>query len=229
MLAHKAEEEGIAVAEILAGHAGHVNYDVIPNVVYTHPEIASVGKSEEELERTGVAYVVGTFPFTANPRARINLQGEGFVKVLADSATDRVLGVHIVGSDAGNMIAEAAVAMEFGAAARTSPAPAMPIRPCPRRSRKPRSRSESVPFTCEIDVPGSCVGRSTPIDDRKHRFDRPRPSVGGGTCLLRRGCQEKQAGSGRSDRHTHRCARRNRLEDKRSTRTIRRSGRCRQQ
>jgi dihydrolipoamide dehydrogenase len=117
MLAHKAEEEGIAVAEILAGHAGHVNYDVIPNVVYTYPEIASVGKSEEELERAGVAYVVGRFPFTANPRARINLQSEGFVKVLADSATDRVLGVHIVGSDAGNMIAEAAVAMEFGAAA----------------------------------------------------------------------------------------------------------------
>ncbi len=117
MLAHKAEEEGIAVAEILAGHAGHVNYDVIPNVVYTYPEIASVGKSEEELERAGVAYVVGRFPFTANPRARINLQSEGFVKILADSATDRVLGVHIVGADAGNMIAEAAVAMEFGAAA----------------------------------------------------------------------------------------------------------------
>ena len=117
MLAHKAEEEGIAVAEILAGHAGHVNYEVIPNVVYTYPEIASVGKSEEELEQAGVAYVVGRFPFTANPRARINLQSEGFVKVLADSATDRVLGVHIVGSDAGNMIAEAAVAMEFGAAA----------------------------------------------------------------------------------------------------------------
>jgi dihydrolipoamide dehydrogenase len=117
MLAHKAEEEGIAVAEILAGHAGHVNYDVIPNVVYTYPEIASVGKSEEELERAGVAFVVGRFPFTANPRARINLQSEGFVKVLAASATDRVLGVHIVGADAGNMIAEAAVAMEFGAAA----------------------------------------------------------------------------------------------------------------
>jgi dihydrolipoyl dehydrogenase len=117
MLAHKAEEEGIAVAEILAGHAGHVNYDVIPNVVYTYPEIASVGKSEEELERAGVAFVVGRFPFTANPRARINLQSEGFVKVLADSASNRVLGVHIVGADAGNMIAEAAVAMEFGAAA----------------------------------------------------------------------------------------------------------------
>ena len=117
MLAHKAEDEGVAVAEIIAGQAGHVNYDVIPNVVYTYPEIASVGKSEEELKEAGIAYNVGKFPFTANPRARVNLQTEGFVKILADAATDRVLGVHIVGADAGNMIAEAAVAMEFGAAA----------------------------------------------------------------------------------------------------------------
>jgi dihydrolipoamide dehydrogenase len=117
MLAHKAEDEGVAVAEIIAGQAGHVNYDVIPNVVYTYPEIASVGKSEEELKEAGIAYNVGRFPFTANPRARVNLQTEGFVKILADAATDRVLGVHIVGADAGNMIAEAAVAMEFGAAA----------------------------------------------------------------------------------------------------------------
>ena len=117
MLAHKAEEEGTAVAELLAGRHGHVNYDVIPNVVYTYPEIASVGKSEDELERSHILYAVGKFPFTANPRARINLQSEGFVKILADAATDRVLGVHIVGADAGNMIAEAAVAMEFGAAA----------------------------------------------------------------------------------------------------------------
>jgi dihydrolipoamide dehydrogenase len=116
MLAHKAEDEGVAVAEILAGQAGHVNYDVIPNVVYTYPEIASVGKSEEELKESGVAYKVGKFPFTANGRAKVNLQTEGFVKILADAATDRVLGVHIVGADAGNMIAEAAVAMEFGAA-----------------------------------------------------------------------------------------------------------------
>jgi dihydrolipoamide dehydrogenase len=115
MLAHKAEDEGIAVAEILAGQAGHVNYDVIPNVVYTFPEIASVGKSEEELKEAGIAYRAGKFPFTANPRARVNLTPEGFVKILADAATDRVLGVHIVGADAGNMIAEAAVAMEFGA------------------------------------------------------------------------------------------------------------------
>ena len=116
MLAHKAEDEGVAVAEIIAGQAGHVNYDVIPNVVYTFPEIASVGKSEEELKAAGVAFNVGKFPFTANGRAKINHQTDGFVKILADAKTDRVLGVHIVGADAGNMIAEAAVAMEFGAA-----------------------------------------------------------------------------------------------------------------
>ena len=116
MLAHKAMEEGTAVAELLAGQAGHVNYEVIPNVVYTYPEIASVGKSEEELKEAGVAYKVGKFPFSANGRAKANLQTDGFVKILADAKTDRVLGVHIVGADAGNMIAEAAVAMEFGAA-----------------------------------------------------------------------------------------------------------------
>jgi len=117
MLAHKAEDEGVAVAEILAGQAGHVNYDVIPNVVYTYPEVASVGKSEDELKQAGVAYNAGKFPFTANGRAKVNMQTEGFVKILADAKTDRVLGVHIVGPDAGNMIAEAAVAMEFGGAA----------------------------------------------------------------------------------------------------------------
>ncbi len=115
MLAHKAEDEGMAVAEILAGQAGHVNYDVIPAVVYTFPEIASVGKTEEELKEKGVAYNSGKFPFTANGRAKANQQTDGFVKILADAKNDRVLGVHIVGSDAGNMIAEAAVAMEFGA------------------------------------------------------------------------------------------------------------------
>jgi dihydrolipoamide dehydrogenase len=115
MLAHKAEDEGVAVAEILAGQAGHVNYDVIPNVVYTYPEIASVGKSEEELKADGIAYNAGKFPFTANGRAKANQQTEGFVKILADAKTDRVLGVHIVCSDAGNMIAQAATAMEFGA------------------------------------------------------------------------------------------------------------------
>jgi dihydrolipoamide dehydrogenase len=117
MLAHKAEDEGVAVAEILAGQAGHVNYDVIPNVIYTYPELASVGKSEEELKQAGVAYNAGKFPFTANGRAKANQKTDGFVKILADAKTDRVLGVHILGADAGNMIAEAAVAMEFGAAA----------------------------------------------------------------------------------------------------------------
>jgi dihydrolipoamide dehydrogenase len=116
MLAHKAEEEGVAAAEIIAGKAGHVNYDVIPNVVYTFPEIASVGKSEDELKEAGIAYNVGKCPFTANGRAKVNHQTDGYVKILADAKTDRVLGVHIMGADAGNMIAEAAVAMEFGAA-----------------------------------------------------------------------------------------------------------------
>jgi dihydrolipoamide dehydrogenase len=117
MLAHKAEEEGVAVAEILAGQAGHVNYDVIPNVVYTAPELATIGKSEDELKAEGVAYNSGKFPFLANGRAKVNLETDGFVKILADARTDRVLGVHILGPDAGNLIAEAAVAMEFGAAA----------------------------------------------------------------------------------------------------------------
>jgi dihydrolipoamide dehydrogenase len=117
MLAHKGEDEGVAVAEILAGQAGHVNYDVIPSVVYTSPEVASVGKTEEELKKAGVDYKVGKFPFTANGRARAMLHTDGFVKILADKATDRVLGVHIVGFGAGEMIHEAAVLMEFGGAA----------------------------------------------------------------------------------------------------------------
>jgi dihydrolipoamide dehydrogenase len=117
MLAHKAEDEGIAVAEILAGQSGHVNYDVIPNVIYTYPEVASVGKTEEELKEAGIAYNVGKFPFTANGRAKANRQTDGFVKVLADAKTDRVLGVHILGPDAGTIIAEAAVLMEFGGSA----------------------------------------------------------------------------------------------------------------
>ncbi|MEE7460156.1 dihydrolipoyl dehydrogenase [Methylobacterium fujisawaense] len=115
MLAHKAEDEGVAIAEMLAGQSGHVNYGVIPNVVYTFPEVASVGKTEEELKKDGVAYNAGKFPFTANGRAKANGTTDGFVKVLADAQTDRVLGVHIVGADAGNLIAEVAVAMEFGA------------------------------------------------------------------------------------------------------------------
>jgi dihydrolipoamide dehydrogenase len=117
MLAHKAEEEGVAVAEILAGQAGHVNYDVIPSVVYTAPEVASVGKTEEQLKEEGVHYKVGKFPFTANGRAKVNRTTDGFVKILADETTDRVLGVHIIGADAGTMIAEAAVLMEFGGSA----------------------------------------------------------------------------------------------------------------
>ncbi|ACB22936.1 dihydrolipoamide dehydrogenase [Methylobacterium sp. PvP062] len=115
MLAHKAEDEGVAIAEMLAGQSGHVNYGVIPNVVYTFPEVASVGKTEEELKKDGIAYNAGKFPFTANGRAKANGTTDGFVKVLADAQTDRVLGVHIVGADAGNLIAEVAVAMEFGA------------------------------------------------------------------------------------------------------------------
>ena len=114
MLAHKAEDEGMAIAEILAGDVGHVNYNVIPNVVYTYPEVASVGKTEEELKEAGVEYVVGKFPFMANGRARAMLHTDGFVKILADKKTDRVLGGHIVGFGAGDMIHEIAVLMEFG-------------------------------------------------------------------------------------------------------------------
>jgi dihydrolipoamide dehydrogenase len=117
MLAHKAEDEGIAIAEILAGQAGHTNYDVIPGVVYTFPEVASVGKTEEELKQAGVAYTVGKFPFTANARTKVNQTTDGFVKILADAKTDRVLGAHIVGAEAGEMIHEAAVLMEFGGSA----------------------------------------------------------------------------------------------------------------
>ena len=117
MLAHKAEEEGIAVAEILAGQAGHVNYDVIPGVVYTSPEVATVGKTEEQLKDENKSYKVGKFPFMANSRAKVNNETEGFVKILADSKTDKVLGVHIIGPHCGDMIAEMALAMEFGASA----------------------------------------------------------------------------------------------------------------
>ncbi|HEY0331462.1 MAG TPA: dihydrolipoyl dehydrogenase [Rhodopseudomonas sp.] len=117
MLAHKAEDEGVAVAELIAGKAGHVNYEVIPGVVYTTPEVSSVGKTEEELKQAGVAYSVGKFPFTANGRSKVNQTTDGFVKILADAKTDRVLGVHIVGREAGEMIHEAAVLMEFGGSA----------------------------------------------------------------------------------------------------------------
>ncbi len=117
MLAHKAEDEGVAIAEILAGQSGHVNYDIIPGVVYTTPEVASVGKTEEELKAANVAYNVGKFPFTANGRSKVNQTTDGFVKILADARTDRVLGVHIIGREAGEMIHEAVIAMEFGGAA----------------------------------------------------------------------------------------------------------------
>ena len=115
MLAHKAEDEAVACAELIAGKAGHVNYDIIPGVVYTKPEIAWVGKTEEELKEAGVAYKVGKFPFSANSRAKTNHETDGFVKILADATTDQVLGAHMVGVAAGEMIAEVCVAMEFGA------------------------------------------------------------------------------------------------------------------
>ena len=117
MLAHKGEDEGVAVAEVIAGQAGHVNYDAIPGVVYTWPEVASVGKTEEELKAGGSPYSVGKFPFTANGRARAMGDTDGFVKILADKATDRLLGAHVIGPDAGTLIAELTTALEFGASA----------------------------------------------------------------------------------------------------------------
>ena len=117
MLAHKAEDEGVAIAEILAGQAGHVNYDAIPSVIYTWPEVATVGKSEDELKAEGIAYSVGKFPFTANGRARAIGNTDGYVKLMADKATDRLLGAQIIGPDAGTLIAELVTAVEFGASA----------------------------------------------------------------------------------------------------------------
>jgi dihydrolipoamide dehydrogenase len=117
MLAHKASEEGVVLVETLAGQKPHIDYDAIPAVIYTHPEVGSVGKTEEELKTAGIAYRVGKFPFLANGRARANADTEGFVKIIGDATGNRVLGVHIIGADAGTMIAEAAIAMEFGASA----------------------------------------------------------------------------------------------------------------
>jgi len=117
MLAHKAEDEGIAVAEIIANQAGHVNYNVIPAVIYTSPEVAAVGKTEEQLKKENVKYKVGKFPFLANSRAKVNNETEGFVKVIAEEKTDKVLGVSMISAVAGTMIAELALAMEFGASA----------------------------------------------------------------------------------------------------------------
>ena len=115
MLAHKAEEEGIALAELIAGQSGHVNYDIIPGVVYTSPEVASIGKTEEQLKELKQKYKVGKFPFMANSRAKAINETDGFVKILAEEKTDKVLGVHIIGSHAGEIIAQIAIAMEFGA------------------------------------------------------------------------------------------------------------------
>ena len=115
MLAHKAEEEGIAVAELIAGQAGHVNYETIPGVVYTNPEVATVGKTEEQLKKNKISYKIGKFPFMANSRAKVINEIEGFVKIIADEKTDKVLGVHIIGPHAGDMIAEMVLAIEFGA------------------------------------------------------------------------------------------------------------------
>ena len=115
MLAHKAEEEGIAAVEIIAGYAGHVNYDAIPGVIYTYPEVASVGKTEEELVEAGIKFSKGSFPFQANSRARANGSAEGFVKILTDAETDKILGCHIIGPNAGEMIAEGVLGMEYGA------------------------------------------------------------------------------------------------------------------
>jgi dihydrolipoamide dehydrogenase len=141
MLAHKAEDEAVACMEIIAGKAGHVNENVIPSVIYTWPEVASVGATEEELQARGVAYKVGKFPFTANARAKVNHEAEGFVKILADSGTDLILGAHMIGPDVGEMISELCLAMEFSAAsedvARTS-------HPHPTRSEALRQAAEGV-------------------------------------------------------------------------------------
>ncbi|MDQ0466216.1 dihydrolipoamide dehydrogenase [Caulobacter ginsengisoli] len=141
MLAHKAEDEGVACIELIAGKAGHVNYDVIPSVVYTWPEVAWVGKTEEELKAAGVAYKAGKFPFTANARAKVNHEAEGFVKVLADAVTDKVLGVHMIGPQVGEMIGEYCVAMEFSAASEDI---ARTCHPHPTRSEALRQAAMGV-------------------------------------------------------------------------------------
>jgi dihydrolipoamide dehydrogenase len=141
MLAHKAEEEAVACIEAIAGRAGHVNYGVIPSVVYTFPEVAWVGKTEEELKASGIAYKAGKFPFTANSRAKINHEAEGFVKVLADAATDRVLGVHMIGPSVSEMVGEYCVAMEFAAASEDV---ARTCHPHPTRSEALRQAAMGV-------------------------------------------------------------------------------------
>lgn len=141
MLAHKAEDEAIACVELIAGKAGEVNYDVIPSVIYTHPEVATVGRTEEQLKAEGRAYKVGKFPFTANSRAKINHETEGFVKVLADERSDEILGVHMIGPNVGDMIAEYCVAMEFRGAAEDI---ARTCHPHPTRSEALRQAAMNV-------------------------------------------------------------------------------------
>jgi dihydrolipoamide dehydrogenase len=141
MLAHKAEDEAVACIEIIAGRAGHVNYEVIPNVIYTYPEVAAVGRTEEELKADGVAYKVGKFPFTANARAKVNHEAEGFVKILADATTDRILGVHMIGPDVSEMIGEYCVAMEFGGSSEDV---ARTCHPHPTRSEALRQAAMGV-------------------------------------------------------------------------------------
>ena len=141
MLAHKAEDEAVACIELIAGKAGHVNYGVIPSVIYTYPEVAVVGKTEEELKAAGVAYKVGKFPFTANARAKVNHETDGFVKVIADAKTDQVLGAHMIGPDVSEMIGEYAVAMEFSAASEDV---ARTCHPHPTRSEALRQAAMAV-------------------------------------------------------------------------------------
>ncbi|HUZ14253.1 MAG TPA: dihydrolipoyl dehydrogenase [Caulobacteraceae bacterium] len=141
MLAHKAEDEAVACIETIAGRAGHVNYEVIPSVIYTHPEVAWVGRTEEELKAAGIAYKAGKFPFTANARARVNHEAEGFVKVLADAGTDRILGVHMIGPDVGELIGEYCVAMELAAASEDV---ARTCHPHPTRSEASRQAAMGV-------------------------------------------------------------------------------------
>jgi dihydrolipoamide dehydrogenase len=141
MLAHKAEDEAVACVEIIAGKAGHVNYDIIPSVIYTYPEVATVGKTEEELKAAGIAYKSGKFPFTANSRAKVNHETDGFVKVLADAKTDRILGVHMIGPDVSEMIGEYCVAMEFSASSEDV---ARTCHPHPTRSEALRQAAMGV-------------------------------------------------------------------------------------
>ncbi len=141
MLAHKAEDEAVACIELIAGKAGHVNYGIIPSVIYTYPEVAVVGQTEEEVKASGVAYKVGKFPFTANARAKVNHETDGFVKVIADAKTDRVLGAHMIGPDVSEMIGEYAVAMEFSASSEDV---ARTCHPHPTRSEALRQAAMGV-------------------------------------------------------------------------------------